>query len=368
MVWNLDDTIPLRGGVRQARFGRLPNGEVIDGIEIGNASGLRLRVITFGAAIHSVFAPDRDGRHDNVVLNYPALSPYLERPEFFGAAVGRYANRIGGAAFELDGARHVLTANEGTNVLHGGADGFDRVVWRVDSVEAGDAPCIRLSHRSPHGDQGFPGTLDVKLVYALSSENELRLTFEATTDQTTVVSLTSHPYFNLGGAHSGRDVLGHVLQLDADAYTPVDSAMIPTGEIRSVTESPFDFREPRTIGAGVARTEDSQIASAGGFDHNFVLREGLTDTPKRAARVIDPESGRVLDLLTTEPGLQVYSGQKLGQGEATTPALYHRFGGLALEPQCFPDAPNKPHFPSARLEPGRIYRHVSIYRFSVVPR
>lgn len=352
------------GGVRRFEFGRMPGGEVIEAVEIANARGLRLRVISFGAAIQGLSVPDRHGHCDEVVLHYSELKPYLARPEFFGAVVGRYANRIGGGGFMLDGTRYDLVANEGPNVLHGGAHGLHHVVWAIDVVEAGDAPRVQLSYRSVDGEQGFPGDLCVRVSYTLTPDNALRVTFEATTNKPTVVSLTSHPYFNLGGARSGRDILDHSLQLAADTFMPIDEAMLPTGELRSVSDTPFDFREPQIIGGRVGRTEDAQVAHTRGFDHNFVLRGGVTTEPKLAARLADPKSGRILELFTTEPGLQFYTGQKLGTGEAETPAEYRACAGVALEPQFFPDSPNRPEFPSTRLDPGGTYRQVSIYGFS----
>jgi len=352
------------GKVLRDDFGRLPSGEVIETVEIANARGLRLRVMTLGAAIQSLSTPDRDGHSDNVVLNYPELAPYIERQEFFGSLIGRYANRIGGAAFMLDGTRYELVANEGANILHGGAEGFHQVVWRIDAAEGGDAPWVRLSHRSADGVQGFPGTLDVNVTYSLNGDNEFRITLEATTDRLTIVSLTSHPYFNLGGAASGRDILGHSLMLAADAFTPIDKTMIPTGEVRDVAGTPFDFRKPQIMGERIRETGSSQIALVDGFDHNFVLHGGVTSEPRFAARLADPRSGRVLELFTTEPGLQLYTGQKLGTGKAKTTALYHRCAGMPIEPQYFPDSPNQPSFPSPRLEPGQVYRQVSVYRFS----
>lgn len=353
------------GGVRRFEFGHMPGGETVEAVELAGASGLRLCVISFGAAIQRLVVPDRHGRCDDVVLHYGELEPYLARPEFFGAAVGRYANRIGGGAFTLDEKRYDLVPNEGPHVLHGGAHGFHRVVWKIDRVDAGDAPSVQLSYRSPDGEQGFPGELCVRVIYTLTRDNALCITFEATTDEPTVVSLTSHPYFNLGGARSGHDILDHSLQLAADAYTPVDESMLPTGELRPVSDTPFDFREPQTIGDRMGRSEDAQLARTRGFDHNFVLHGGVTAEPKFAARLGDPKSGRILELFTTEPGLQFYSGQKLGSGEAETPARYHACAGVALEPQFFPDSPNRPEFPSTRLDPGQTYRQVSLYRFSV---
>jgi len=350
--------------MRRFEFGRMPSGEVVEAVEIRNAKGMRLRVISYGAAIQGLDVPDRHGRAADVVLGYAELQPYLARPEFFGAAIGRYANRIAGGAFVLDGQRHTLATNEGTNTLHGGPGGFHNVLWRIDAARGGDAPCVQLSYRSPDGEQGFPGELDVRVIYALDGDDTLRITFEATTDEPTVVSLTSHPYFNLAGAGSGRTIHGHQVELAADAYTPIDASGVPTGEIRAVEGSPFDLRT-RTVLDEPLRSHHVELAQVNGFDHNFVLRDGVTREPKFAARVTEPHSGRSLEVLTTEPGLQFYTGQKLGAGQAATRALFHPHDGFAMEPQFFPDSPNRPDFPSTRLDPGRTYRHVSLYRFSV---
>jgi len=345
-------------------FGRLRSGEAVEAIVLRSPEGMALRVLTYGAAIQSLELPGPGGTRDEVVLGYSELEPYVARPEFFGAVVGRFANRIGGGGFSLDGERHALATNEGDNVLHGGADGFHRVTWEVAGVRGGQTPSMTLVVRSPHGDQGFPGAVEAAVTYTLNENLELQVAFEATTTASTVVSLTSHPYFNLSGTGSGRDILGHTLELAADAYTPIDGTMIPTGEVRDVSGTPFDFRAPRSLGDAVRSTEDPQVALVGGIDHNFVLRDGASREPRFAARLTDPWSGRSLAIWTTEPGLQLYCGQKLGTGAAATKAVFAPCTGVALEPQAFPDAPNKPGFPSARLDPGQTYRHVSIYRFS----
>lgn len=365
MVWTEEVTASFAAGVRRAEFGRMPSGEIVESVEIANASGMRLRVLSYGATIQTLEVPDRHGQSSNVVLNYAELQPYLARPEFFGAAIGRYANRIAGGGFMLDGQRHTLSTNEGANTLHGGPGGFHHVLWRIDAARGGDAPCVQLSYRSPDGDQGFPGELDVRIIYALDADNTLRVTFEATTDKPTVVSLTSHPYFNLAGAGSGADIRGHHVELAADAYTPIDASGVPTGELRPVEGTPFDFRTPTVLDEPLRRTHDPELGPLGGFDHNFALRGGITAEPKLAARVTEPSRGRALELLTTEPGLQFYTGQKLGRADAATRALYQPYEGFAMEPQFFPDSPNRPEFPSTRLDPGRTYRHVSLYRFSV---
>jgi aldose 1-epimerase len=349
---------------RRMLFGRAPNGAPVESIEIASPSGMRARIIGWGASLQSLSAPDSNGRWDNVILNYPDLAPYVARPEYFGASMGRFANRIGGASFTLDGRCYQLAANEGANILHGGAHGFDKALWRFEEVRGGDEPSVRLGYASADGEEGFPGALEAQVTYTLSADNTLSIAFSATTDAPTMVNMTNHSFFNLAGASSGRTILGHTLMIAADAYTPVDSGLIPTGELRALAGTPFDFRTPTPIGARIADRGDEQLVRGDGYDHNYVLRGGVTAEPKLAARLADPLSGRVLELSTTEPGLQFYTGQYLGRDAAATPVVHHRSAGLALEPQRFPDAPNKPDFASARLDPGETYRHVSVYRFT----
>jgi aldose 1-epimerase len=296
------------------------------------------------------------------VLGYDELEPYLEVPVYIGAAIGRYANRIDGGAFELNGSRYTLEKSDGDNTLHGGAQGFDKRVWRIEPGRSRNA--VTLTHQSPDGEQGFPGALAARVTYALNDANELNITFTAKTDKPTIVCLTHHGYFNLAGEGSGHDIRDQVLTIAADAFTPVDETLIPTGELKQVTRGAFDFREPHAIGARID-ANDEQLSLAGGYDHNFVLNKGRTTTPEFAARLEDPASGRALDILTTEPGLQFYSGNFLTgatKGKGAKP--YVKYAGLCLEPQVFPDAPNQPSFPSARLDPGKSYRHVSVYRFT----
>jgi aldose 1-epimerase len=347
------------------RFGVAPDGAQVDVAEIASSSGMRARIISWGGSLQSLTAPDRDGRWDNVILNYPDLAPYVARPEYFGASMGRFANRIGGAAFTLEGVRHQLPANEGANMLHGGAHGFDKKIWRFEEISGGREPAVRIAYTSPDGEEGFAGSMNVQATFTLREDNALEIAFAATCDAPTLCNLTNHSFFNLGGAESGRSILDHSLMIAADCYTPVDAGLIPTGEVRAVAGTPFDFRQTTPIGARIADRSGAQLARGDGYDHNYVLRGGRSREPKLAARLADALSGRVLELSTSEPGLQFYSGQYLGSTEAATAAIYGRHAGLALEPQCFPDAPNKPEFPSALLRPGETYRHVSVYRFSV---
>jgi aldose 1-epimerase len=320
--------------------------------------GYRAELITLGAALRSLEVPGRDGSSANVVLGYRDLDDYRARPRFYGVIAGRYANRIGGARFTLDGVEYQLPANNGPNNLHSGPGGFDLQDWKI---EARDAHSVTFALLSPHLDNGFPGNLHVRVRYAIGPEG-LAIGFRATTDHATVVNLTNHAYFNLAGESSGTTILGHLLQIPASQITPVDAALIPTGELKSVEGTPFDFRTPKSVGRDI-EAADPQLALGHGYDHNFVL-VGAAGTIRRIATVFDPESGRVMDVHSTEPGVQLYTGNHLANGApGTGGAFYPARGGLCLEPQKFPDSPNKPNFPSARLDPGQDYRHDMTFRF-----
>jgi aldose 1-epimerase len=297
-----------------------------------------------------------------VILGFDSFEPYLKGSPYFGSLIGRYGNRIGGGQFRLDGRVYTLPKNDGPNTLHGGERGFDKVVWTAREVAGKDGPAVELSYLSPDGDQGFPGTLRARVTYTLTEANELRIAYEATTDKPTVVNLTNHAYFNLAGP-GGGDILSHLLFVDADRFTPVGPGLIPTGELHGVAGTPFDFRTPTPIGARIA-AKDAQLELAGGYDHNYVLN-GEAGTLRLVARVSEPGSGRVLEVLTTEPGIQFYSGNFLdgsvvGKGGR---AYKHRYG-FCLETQHFPDSPNQPGFPSTVLRPGETYSTTTIYRFS----
>ncbi|MFK0167973.1 aldose epimerase family protein [Streptomyces sp. NPDC090306] len=317
-------------------FGTLPDGTQVHRWTLERA-GVRVRVLSYGGIVQSVEVPDRDGRTANVVLGLDSLDDYLKHHEpFLGALVGRYANRIGGARFPLGDHTYALAPNEGGNSLHGGAHGFDKRVWDVTEVEHG----VRLSRVSPHGEEGFPGRLEVSATYTLEADGALRIAYEAVTDAPTVVNLTNHGYFALGGRPG---TAGHEVRIDASRYTPVDEQLIPTGELRDVTDSRLDFRTARAAGPG--------------YDHNFVLDKGVTDSPVEAAELHDPVSGRVLTVATTEPGVQLYTADHLG-------APFAPGDGVALETQHFPDSPNRPDFPSTSLRPGEVYRSTTVYGFS----
>ncbi|MFC4502310.1 MULTISPECIES: aldose epimerase family protein [Streptomyces] len=320
-------------------FGTLSDGTPVHRWTL-ERSGTRVRVLSYGGIVQSVEVPDRDGRTADVVLGFADLDGYLTHPEpFLGALIGRYANRIAHARFPLDGLTYALEPNNAPNSLHGGPRGFDKRVWEVEPVEHG----LRLSRVSPHGEEGFPGRLEVTATYTLDASGALRFVYEAVTDAPTVVNLTNHSYFNLGGPGSGA-ASGHELRLAAGRYTPVDSDLIPTGEPAPVADTRFDFRTARKVGAG--------------YDHNFVLDKGVTDAPVEVAELHDPASGRVLTVATTEPGLQVYTADHLS--EPFTPCE-----GIALETQHFPDSPNRPEFPGTELRPGGVYRSETVYGFGV---
>ncbi|MEU6816912.1 aldose epimerase family protein [Streptomyces sp. NPDC046860] len=318
-------------------FGTLSDGTQVHRWTL-ERGGVRVRVLSYGGIVQSAEVPDREGRTADVVLGFRSLEGYVEHPRpYLGALVGRYANRIAGGRFPLDGRTYALAPNNGPNSLHGGERGFDRYVWDAEPVEHG----LRLSRVSPHGEEGFPGRLEVSATYTLDASGALRIAYEAVTDAPTVVNLTNHSYWNLGGSgHAG----GHELRLDASRYTPVDDGLIPVGEPLDVTGSRFDFRAARKIGSG--------------YDHNYVLDKGVSEAAAEVAELYDPASGRVLTVATTEPGLQLYTADHLG-------APFAPGEGIALETQHFPDSPNRPDFPTTRLEPGEVYRSQTVYGFGV---
>ena len=334
---------------------------------LNNTNGIELRVLDYGGVIVSLIVPDRGGHLDDIVLGFDSPADYQGTSPYFGAIIGRYANRIARGRFTLDGRAYALAVNDGSNHLHGGVKGFDKVVWDVSPFEAKDSVGLTLRYTSPDGEEGYPGTLRTTTAYTLTEESELIFDYHATTDRPTPVNLTQHSYFNLAGRGVG-DVLDHVVTLNADAFTPVDAALIPTGEIRSVEGTPLDFRTPTAIGARIDR-DDEQLRYGRGYDHNFVLNQNGGDRRAGvtfAARVYEPSSGRVIELYTTEPGLQFYSGNFLdGTLRGKNGARYGRRSGFAMETQHFPDSPNHPRFPSTILVPGTEYRSRTLLRFTV---
>ena len=349
----------------RSQFGTLGDGTAIDAVTLTNDHGVSARIIAYGATLQSLTAPDRDGKSADVLLGYDDLASYVNKPNYFAVTVGRYANRIAGGRFSLDGKTYQLPLNDGTNSLHGGTQGFDKQVWRITDVRQGPVASVTLALTSPDGDQGFPGTLEAKVTYTLDEKNQLTIDFDATTDKPTIVNMTNHGIFNLAGEGAATGILDHKLTIPAAHFTPVDETLIPTGELKAVDGTVFDFRKGRIIGEGIRDGTDPQIVIGHGYDHNFALDAGLTKEPKLAARLEDPKSGRVLEVLSTEPGVQVYTGNFL---DATLVGkhghLYRQGDGIAMEPQKFPDAPNQPEFVSARVDPGKPYHHRMIFRLS----
>jgi aldose 1-epimerase len=349
--------------VKKEAFEKTADGKAVDLHTFSNASGMEVRAMTYGGIILSIKVPDRNGKLDDVTLGFDSLEPYLTAPPYFGALIGRYGNRIGKARFKLDGKEYKLAVNNGPNALHGGVKGFDKVIWQAESFDKPEGVGVVFRYTSPDGEEGYPGTLQSQVTYTLTDKNELAIDYHATTDKATPVNLTNHTYFNLAGP-GVRDILDHQMMINADNTTPVDSTLIPTGEIKSVEGTPFDFRKPTAIGARID-VNDQQIKYGPGYDHNFVLNrkgEGLS----LAARVSEPTTGRVMEVSTTEPAVQFYTGNFL-DGTLTGKGghVYKRRYAFCLETQHFPDSPNKPNFPSTILKPGETYTSKTVYAFSV---
>ncbi|HEU4722788.1 MAG TPA: aldose epimerase family protein [Gemmatimonadaceae bacterium] len=352
--------------VTRARFGVAPDGKPVDVFTLENVRGIRLRILTYGGIIQTLETPDRSGKLDDVVLGFDDLQGYVKRSPYFGAIVGRYGNRIARGRFTLEGKTYTLAVNNAPNHLHGGIKGFDKVVWDAEAFRSDTAAGVVLTHVSPDGDEGYPGTLRARVTYTLTNRDALVIDSEATTDRPTVVNLTNHTYWNLAGDGT-RDILGHVLSLPSNAIVPVDSTLIPTGQLMPVAGTPFDFRTPTPVGA---RIDDPhvQIRYGRGYDHTFVLDRETGTPPSLAARVTEPTTGRRLDIYTTEPGVQVYSGNFLdGTVTGKRGRVYARRFGLALETHHYPDSPNQPSFPSVVLRPGETYRTRTVFRFGVTP-
>ena len=347
------------------RFGVLDDGTAVDCAAIRSGGGATARIVAYGAVLQSLCVPDRDDRLVDVVLGYETLAEYIAKPQFFGATIGRYGNRIKDGRFRLDGELYQVPLTDGPNALHGGKRGFDKRLWRIT---AQDERSVTLRRVSPDGEEGFPGALDVSVTYAFDDGNALLIEFSATADRPTVTNLTNHSYFNLAGEGSGT-ALDHLLAIEADHITPVDDTLIPTGELLAVEGTALDFRTERRIGERIRDGGEAQLLLARGFDFNYVLRGGVTAAPRRAVRVVDPASGRVLTIETTEPGVQFYTGNSLDASSAGKSGRVYRQGdALAFETQHFPDSPNHPHFPSTRLDPGTTLRTRTIWRFTKSPR
>ncbi|MFH1941447.1 MAG: aldose epimerase family protein [bacterium] len=341
--------------IQKEAFGKMPDGRAVDLYTLTNANGMEARIMTYGGIVISLEVPDRDGNLSDIVLGYDDLAGYIRQNPYFGAIVGRYGNRIAKGRFTLDEVEYSLATNNGENHLHGGLVGFDKVVWGAEPVKEKNGVSLKLTYLSKDGEEGYPGNLSCMVVYTLTNQDELKVSYEARTDKATPVNLTHHSYFNLAGQGSG-DIYGHELMLNADTYTPVDEGLIPTGEIRSVKDSPMDFTTPTAIDARIAQIE-------GGYDHNYALNGG-GGLLALAARVYEPNSGRVMEIHTTEPGIQFYSGNFLdGSITGKTGKVYHKHYGFCLETQHFPDSPNKANFPSTILRPGETYKHETVHKF-----
>jgi aldose 1-epimerase len=351
-----------KGMIRSKSYGKTKDNEPVVLYEMVNENNMRATITNYGGIVVTLTAPDRKGKFEDVVLGFDRLDDYLAGHPFFGCLVGRYGNRIAKGTFTLEGKKYTLAKNNGENHLHGGLKGFDKAVWKARGSLINDCPTLELTHQSKDGDEGYPGNLSVTVTYTLTNKNELRIDYKAMTDKATPVNLTHHSYFNLAGQGEG-DILKHEVEINADRFTPVDAGLIPTGELRDVKGTPLDFRKPTAIGARINQ-EDEQLKLGKGYDHNFVLNKKDRKL-SLAARVHEPGSGRIMEVWTTEPGVQFYTGNFLdGTNKGKGGKVYKHRHGFCLETQHFPDSPNKPQFPSTILQPGKTYESTTIYRFS----
>lgn len=339
-------------------WGKTPDGRDVELYTLKNARGAEARIMNYGGVVVSLKVPDRQGTMGDIVAGFDKYDDYLKPPPYFGAIIGRYGNRIGNARFRLDGVEYVLAKNDGPNQLHGGTRGFDKRLWQASLLSP---QSLELKYLSKDGEEGYPGNLTATVRYTLTDANELKIEYSAVTDKDTVVNLTNHSYFNLAGE---GDILNHEVWINADRFTPVDRGLIPTGELKSVAGTPFDFRKATAIGARIGE-KDQQLTFAGGYDHNWVLNRTGSGL-ELAARVVEPKSGRVMEVLTTEPGLQFYTGNFLDGTLKGKGRTYTRRSAFCMETQHFPDSPNKPAFPSTVLKPGSTYQSTTVYRFSTL--
>ena len=337
-------------------WGMTPDGKTVELYTVRNSKGAEARIMNYGGVVVSLKVPDRTGAFGDVVAGLDSFQDYLKPPPYFGAIIGRYGNRIGDARFSLNGVEYNLSKNDGQNSLHGGARGFDKRLWQATPLSP---QSLELKYRSADGEEGYPGNLDVSVKYTLTDANELRIDYSATTDKETVINLTNHSYFNLAG---DGDILAHEVTINADRFTPIDRGLIPTGELEDVTGTPFDFRTATPIGKRIEQ-KDQQLMFAGGYDHNWVLNRSGSGL-ETVAKVTDPKSGRVMEVLTTQPGLQFYTGNFLDGTLKGKGRTYTRRSAFCMETQHFPDSPNKPSFPSTVLKPGSTYQSTTVYRFS----
>lgn len=357
-------TAEAKSTMQKKSFGKTPDGQAVDLYVLTNQHGMEVSITNYGGTVVSIKAPDHQGKFDDVVLGYDKVDDYAAGKSYFGAIIGRYGNRIGHAKFSIGKSTYPLAANNGENTLHGGNVGFNKRVWTAKDVSGAAGPSLELTYLSKDMEEGFPGNLSVKVVYTLTEQNSLKIDYSATTDKETVVNLTNHSYFNLSGQGNG-DVLQHHLMIHADKFTPVDAGLIPTGELRKVKGTPFDFTTPTAIGARIDQDEE-QIKLGMGYDHNFVLTRSIVNGPLALAAVVhEPKSGRVLQVWTTEPGVQFYTGNFLdGTGTGKGGKPYARRTAFCLETQHFPDSPNHPAFPTTLLKPGAHYHTTTVYKFS----
>jgi aldose 1-epimerase len=351
----------VKAGVERTEFGKTKDGKPVELYTLTNRNGLKAKVMTYGATLTEMQVPDKNGKNESVVLGFDNLDRYLAGHPFFGSTTGRVANRIANGRFTLDGKEYQLATNNGPNHLHGGKVGFDKVVWKAQEVKSNRGPAVKFSYLSPDGEEGYPGALDTDVTYTLTNDNELRIDYEATTDKPTVLNLTNHSYFNLAGEGSG-DVLGHELTINADRYTPTDDTLIPTGELAPVKGTPVDFTKPTRVGE---RIKSFGAPQGFGYDHNFVVN-GKPGDLRPAARVRDPRSGRVMEVWTTEPGVQLYTANHLdGKTTGLSGRPYGKHAALCLETQHFPDsANNKVDFPTVVLRPGETFKSTTVHKFS----
>jgi aldose 1-epimerase len=354
---------------RKSVFGTLPDGRSVAAVTLSNSHGVSATVIAYGATLQSLVMPDRSGKRADVALGYDNIQQYLDKPQYFGGTVGRFANRIASGRFTLDGKAYRVPVNNGPNSLHGGTVGFDKVLWAVTRVSSGPTALVSMRYVSPDGDQGYPGTMTVDATYSLDERNNLTIDYRATTDKPTIVNISNHAYWNLQGEGSPGGAMGHIVTIPAGTYLPTDSTAIPTGEFKPVAGTVFDFRTPHPVGERVRAAADQQIVFGRGYDHNWVIGRRVTPGLHLMARVSDPASGRGFELWSNQPGLQFYSGNFLdGTSFGKSRQLYREGDAIVMEPQIFPDTPNHPEFGSARLGPGEVYHNVIVYRLTTGQR
>ena len=359
-------TIPAHASeARKSIFGILPDGRSVPAVTLSNSHGISATIVAYGATLQSVIMPDRRGKRADVALGYDNIQQYLDKPQYFGGTVGRFANRVAAGRFTLDGKAYRVPINNGPNSLHGGTVGFDKVLWNVTGVSSGPTASVTLRYVSANGDQGYPGMMTVDATYSLDERNNLTIDYRATTDKPTIVNISNHAYWNLQGEGSPGGAMGHLVTIPADTYLPTDATAIPTGEFRPVAGTVFDFRTPHPVGARVRDASDQQIVFGRGYDHNWVIGRHVTKDMHLMARVSDPLSGRGFELWSNQPGLQFYSGNFLdGSSFGKSRRLYREGDAIVMEPQIFPDTPNRPEFGSARLGPGEVYHNIITYRLT----